>query len=286
MIPLRIVLGRVLNLAIGAAAVLQRNVAIASVEWVGNLMTRSVSQIGSFFIFLGETIKEMMRGPLRSRLIFQQMEFIGNESLVIILASGFFMGAVFSLQIGSIFRIFGAEGMMGAANGKALTRELSPLVTAFLLAGRGGAAITAEISTMKVNEQVDAMEAMGVSPVSYLVVPRFIAALCMMPLLVGVFNFTGEIGSLTIGVFLFDVDQGVFFAKLIDIVSMKDIWSGMEKAFVFGGIIALLSCRFGLTAKGGAKGVGLATTNSVVSMLLVILGVDFFITYMQIVLIK
>ena len=176
--------------------------------------------------------------------------------------------------------------MMGAANGKALTRELSPLITAFLLAGRGGAAITAEISTMKVNEQIDAMEAMGVSPISYLVAPRFIAALLMMPLLVGVFNFTGEIGSLTVGVFLFDVDQGVFFAKLIDMVTGKDIWCGMEKAVVFGAIISLLSCRFGLLAKGGAKGVGLATTNAVVSMLLVILGVDFLITYIQIVVIK
>jgi phospholipid/cholesterol/gamma-HCH transport system permease protein len=265
---------------------LQQNVAFAGIEWFGAQIIRSVNQLGSFFQFFGETLKEMSRGPFRRRLLFQQMEFIGNESLFIILASGFFMGAVFSLQIGSIFRIFGAEGMMGAANGKALTRELSPLITAFLLAGRGGAAITAEISTMKVNEQVDAMEAMGVSPVSYLVVPRFIAALLMMPLLVGVFNFTGQIGSLTVGVFLFDVDQAVFFAKLIDIVSTKDIWSGMQKAVVFGGIISLLACRFGLTAKGGAKGVGLATTSSVVVTLLVILAVDFVITYFQIVLMK
>jgi phospholipid/cholesterol/gamma-HCH transport system permease protein len=139
---------------------------------------------------------------------------------------------------------------------------------------------------MKVNEQVDAMESMGVNPISYLVVPRFIAALLMVPLLVGIFNFTGQIGSLAVGVWLFDVDQGAFFEKMINIVKAKDIISGMQKAVVFGGLIGLLSCRFGLNAKGGAKGVGVATTNSVVTTLLVILAVDFFITYIQIVLFK
>lgn len=210
------------------------------------------------------------------------MEFIGNQSLLIIMISGFFLGAVFSLQIGSIFTIFGAQGMLGAASGKALSRELSPLVTGFLIAGRGGAAITAEIGTMKVNEQVDAMEAMGVNPVSYLVVPRFVAGVLMVPMLVGIFNFTGQLGSFVVGIFQFDVDQGVFFRKLVDIVHMRDIWSGMQKAVVFGGVISLIACRYGLYASGGAKGVGVATTNSVVTTLLVILGIDFLITYLQI----
>ena len=172
---------------------------------------------------------------------------------------------------------------MGAANGKALARELSPMMTGFLIAGRGGAAITAEISTMKVNEQIDAMEAMAVDPISYLVVPRFIACTIILPILVGLFNFTGHMGSLIVGIFIFDVDLGVFFGKFEDMVTMSDVFSGFQKGAAFGVVIALLACQFGLNASGGAKGVGKATTNSVVTMLVVLLGVDFAITFFQIV---
>ena len=252
------------------------------VSSVGSRLISAISAIGRFFQFSWYTVRLVFSRPFRSRLVFQQMEFLGNESLMIVMISGFFIGAVFSLEIGFVFKIFGAEGMMGAASGKALSRELSPLVTGFLLAGRGGAAITAELATMKVNEQIDAMEAMAVDPVSYLVVPRFIAAILMLPLLVGVFNFTGQIGSLIVGIYFFDVDQGVFFGKLISIVDVVDIFSGLQKAVVFGGVIALMACRYGLNASGGAKGVGAATTDSVVVTLLSLLAVDFFITYIQI----
>ncbi|MGE0174308.1 MAG: MlaE family ABC transporter permease [Oligoflexales bacterium] len=249
----------------------------------GDRIIKIVRDFGAFLMYGKETFVLVFKPPFRTRLVLHQMEFIGNESLFIIMISGFFLGAVFSLQIGSIFAIFGAQGMVGAASGKALSRELSPLVTGFLLAGRGGAAITAELATMKVTEQIDAMEAMAVDPIHYLVVPRVIATICMMPLLVGVFNFTGQIGSLVVSFFMFDVDQGVYFDKLIRIVEIGDIWRGMQKALVFGAIISLLSCRAGLTASGGAKGVGMATTNSVVMTLLVLLAVDFIITYFQIV---
>lgn len=253
-----------------------------TIAFIGDAFIKRIAALGAFIKFLTYTCRTATRKPYRTRLTFQQMEFIGNESLNIIMISGFFIGAVFSLQIGYVFKIFGAQGMLGAVSGKALTRELSPLVTGFLIAGRAGAAITAEISTMKVNEQIDAMEAMAVDPVSYLVVPRFIAAVFMVPLLVGVFNFTGQIGSLIVGIYLFDVDQGVFFEKLVSVVDIKDIWSGMQKAFMFGGLIALMACRSGLRAAGGAKGVGVATTNSVVFILLAILGLDFLITYFQV----
>lgn len=250
--------------------------------FIGRRILAVKDQFTKFGEFLRATGHQLFRGPFRSNLVFQQMEFIGNESLTIIMISGFFIGAVFSLQIGSIFAIFGAQGMMGAATGKSLARELSPLLVGFLLAGRGGAAITAEIATMKVNEQVDAMESMAVDPISYLVCPRLIAGVAMMPLLTGIFTFTGMIGSLAVGVVLFNVDQGVFFDKLIRIVGIKDIWSGMQKALAFGAIITLIACRYGLVASGGAKGVGKATTNSVVVTLLVLLGVDFLITYFQV----
>ena len=252
------------------------------ISFLGRQVIAAMSSLGRSTMFIRATFLQMVTPPFRLKLIFQQMEFIGNQSLFIVLVCGFFIGAALSLQIGTIFVIFGAEGMLGAANAKALSRELSPLITGFLLAGRAGASITAEIGTMKVNEQIDAMEAMAVDPINYLVVPRFIASVLMLPVLVSIFNLIGQIASLLIAIFVFQIDQGTFFAKIISIVTISDLWKGLEKALIFGGIIALLSCQFGLNASGGAKGVGQATTNSVVAILLVLLAIDFVITYMQI----
>ncbi len=250
---------------------------------VGHVVVSMVEILGNFMLYGKQVWDAARRPPFRKRLILQQMAFIGYESSFIILLCGFFIGAAVSLQIGTIFTIFGGQSMLGAVNAKALARELSPLMAGFLIAGRAGAAMTAEISTMKVNEQIDAMEAMAVDPISYLVVPRVIASLLMLPLLVALFNFTGQIASLIVALTIFDIDQGIFFDKLAKVVNWHDLWSGQQKAFVFGALIGLIACRVGLAASGGAKGVGRATTNSVVSMLLALLGVDFFMTYVQIV---
>ncbi len=143
--------------------------------------------------------------------------------------------------------------------------------------------MTAEIATMKVNEQVDAMEAMAVDPISYLVVPRFLASIIIIPMLCAVFIFIGVLGSYVAGVYLFGIDEGQFVEKITRIVSGRDIWRGLSKSFVFSGLMAAICCRYGLRASGGAKGVGIATTNSVVVTLLAILAVDVVITYFQIV---
>ena len=259
------------------------NLLVQSITGIGHVLMNLIEALGELLVFTGRAVRMIFTRPFRFRLILQQMQFIGYESTFIILLCGFFIGAAVSLQVGTIFVIFGAQSMLGAANAKALARELSPLMAGFLVAGRAGAAITAEISTMKVNEQIDAMEAMAVDPVSYLVVPRFLASLLMLPLLVALFNLTGQAASLIIALGIFNIDQGVFFDKMDKIVSWKDVWSGLQKAFIFGGIISILACRYGLTASGGAKGVGKATTNSVVMMLLSLLAVDFIITYLQIV---
>ncbi|MEZ4743021.1 MAG: ABC transporter permease [Bdellovibrionota bacterium] len=253
------------------------------IEYLGGSVVRTTESFGSFAIFLAESLKQVFKRPFRRQLFFQHLEFIGNQSLGIILLTGFFTGAVFGLQLGGIFRIFQAEGMMGGATGKALARELAPLMTGFLLSGRAGSAMTAEIATMKVNEQVDAMEAMAVDPISYLVVPRILAFTAMLPFLCSVFIFIGVLGAFFSGVFIFDVDQGIFVEKIVWLVQPRDIIAGLEKTFVFAIIIASISCRYGLEASGGAKGVGVATTMSVVVTLLSLLGTDFIITYFQIV---
>ena len=254
----------------------------SAIENIGKKVLKIWREVSLFARFLGEIVRQAIRGPMRRELIFQHLEFIGNQSLNIILMTSFFTGAVFGLQIGGIFQIFKAEGLMGAATGKALARELSPMMTAFLLTGRAGSAITAEIATMKVNEQVDAMEAMAVDPISYLVVPRVIAATIILPFLTGIFSFIGVVGAFITGVILFDIDEGVFIEKMTWFVGTKDIWSGLVKSVVFANVIVAMACHYGLRASGGAKGVGVATTDSVVMTLLALLSVDFLITYLQI----
>lgn len=251
------------------------------IQSVGRKTIGNIRSFGQFIMYLGEICKQIVKPPIRWDLIFQQLEFVGNQSVNIILLTGFFTGAVFGLQIGGIFQIFRAESIMGAATGKALTREMAPLMTAFLLAGRAGSAMTAEIATMKVNEQVDAMEAMAVDPIHYLVVPRVISAVLMIPLLCAIFIFVGLIGSFVTGIFLFDVDVGIFLDRIKWLIEADDIFKGLQKALIFSVIISTIACRFGLKASGGAKGVGQATTKSVVTTLLVVLLCDVVITYVQ-----
>ena len=145
------------------------------VEAFGNRLVTKIARVGGFLIFLKEIAHWTVKPPFRINLLIQQLEFIGNQSLNIIMISAVAVGAAFGLQIGGIFAVFGAESMLGAATAKALCQEMAPLVTLILVTGRAGSSMTAEISTMKVNEQVDAMEAMAVDPISYLVVPRVIS---------------------------------------------------------------------------------------------------------------
>ena len=260
---------------------LLQNYFVEGVSFLGRYVISKFKELGSFGLYIYEIFRQMFTPPIRWDIIFQQLEFVGNQSLSIIILTGFFTGAVFALQIGGIFQIFRAESIMGAATAKALTREMAPLMTAFLLTGRAGSSMTAEISTMSVNEQVDAMEAMAVDPINYLVVPRVIAAMCIIPLLCGIFIFIGIIGAYITGVAVFDVDVGVFVDRIKWMVEPRDIANGLEKSFFFAFIISTIACRYGLQAHGGAKGVGLATTRSVVSTLLVVLLCDVFITFVQ-----
>jgi phospholipid/cholesterol/gamma-HCH transport system permease protein len=253
------------------------------IEWIGRAVLKQLREFAAFFAFLREILRWATRKPHRIVLLFQQMEFIGNQSLNILLISGLSVGASFGLFTGSVFQTFRAENLLGGATAKALCMELAPMMTLILLTGRAGSAMTAEISTMKVNEQIDALEAMAVDPISYLVVPRFLASLLIIPMLCAVFIFIGIIGAYIVGVFLFQVDEGLFVEKITMIVTNRDVWRGISKSFAFSGLMASICCRYGLTASGGAKGVGIATTNSVVVTLLAILAVDVVITYFQIV---
>ncbi len=216
-------------------------------------------------------------------LIFRQLEFVGNKSSLIIFIASLFVGAVLGLQLGVIFKLFSAEGLMGAATGKSLAIELGPVMCGFIVTGRAGAAMAAEIATMRVNEQIDAMEAMGINPISYLVVPRVIASLLMMPLLSGIFLFVGVVGCYFVALTFYQVDTLTFMRQLKWIVEWQDVIKGLEKAAVFGFIFSSIACYKGFRAKGGAKGVGEATTIAVVNSLLSLLIADFIITLFQVI---
>jgi phospholipid/cholesterol/gamma-HCH transport system permease protein len=259
-----------------------RSLPLRLIEGFGTSVRRNIAGLGRYSNLVWAVCYWLFRPPFRSKLIFKQLEFVGNRSVSIIVLSSMFTGAVLGLQIGTIFGIFKAEGLMGAATAKAMALELAPVMCGFIVAGRAGAAMAAEIATMRVNEQIDAMEAMGVDPISYLIVPRVVASVLMLPILSALFLFLGTIGTYIIGVVMFRVDTQVFMQQLKWLVDTEDVAKGLIKATAFGFIIATMACYKGYHAKGGAKGVGEATTEAVVASLLTILISDFFISLFQI----
>ena len=206
------------------------------------------------------------------------MEFVGVGSLFIVLLTGVFTGAVFALQGAGAFRMFNAESLVGSTVGLSLARELSPVLTGLMVTGRAGSGIATEIGTMRVTEQIDALYTMAVNPVQYLVVPRFIAGLIMVPILSGLFTLVGMVGCYIVGVILLGIDEGIFLEKVRWFVEPSDLSSGLIKACVFGGILTMVGCYKGFYAEGGARGVGLATTQSVVASSVIILISDYFLT--------
>ena len=245
------------------------------------VIVQPVSLVGAIMNFLGNTLLRSIRPTMSIGLFLKQCEFVGNQSVGVMILSGMMIGAVFGLQFGEMFRVFGAEGMIGAAAGYALSKELAPVVGSFLVTARAGSSMAAEIATMRVNEQIDAMRVMAVNPYNYLVAPRIWASVFMMPLLTMIFIISGVFCSFLIGVAIYDVDLAVFFDKIQWIVKPRHLWEGGQKAMIFGLILSVIGCFKGFNASGGAKGVGRATTEAVVMSLVTILVVDFFISYLN-----
>jgi phospholipid/cholesterol/gamma-HCH transport system permease protein len=182
------------------------------------------------------------------------MEFIGVQSLPIILLTSFFTGAVFALQSYRAFALFGAESMVGGTVGVALTRELAPTLTGLLVAGRAGSAMAAEIGSMRVSEQIDALDAMAVDPINYLVKPRLVAAALVTPMLTAIYDFVGIVGSWAVCIHLLAMDEPSFMVRLQSWVDWDDIWGGLLKGWVFGVIIGTVACYKGFYTEGGARG--------------------------------
>jgi len=244
-------------------------------------LTKVVSGLGHYFMFCAATFRRMLFPPVNLRLLLHHMEFIGVKSIGVIILAAVMIGAVFGINFGTIMRLFGAESMIGAAASFALSKELAPVIGSFLVTGRSGSAMAAEMATMRVNEQIDAMQVMSVNPVGYLASPRVLASIIMMPLLSAFFIICGVLSCFIIGVLIFDVDQGIFIDKIKWISKPLHVIQGLQKAAIFGAIFSTIGCYKGFYASGGARGVGKATTEAVVLSLVTILLSDFFISYYQ-----
>jgi phospholipid/cholesterol/gamma-HCH transport system permease protein len=239
---------------------------------------RFFAEIGATAKLLGSVLFWGFRPPYRFNLFFASMEFVGVQSLFIVGITGLFIGMVFGIQLVDGFRQFGAENQTGAVVGMALTRELSPVFTALMVSSRAGSAMTTELGSMRVSDQVDALTTMAVNPVQFLVVPRVLAGFLMVPVLTMIFNLVGIFGAWLVCVQLLGLDHGIFVDKVRWLVDTPDLRQGIIKAFAFGLTISLIACRHGFYAKGGAAGVGQATNVAVVQSAVSILALDYVIT--------
>ena len=239
---------------------------------------RILRDVGMWCLFAAESLQWTFRPPFRGSQFIKHMEFIGVKSIGIIALTGFFSGAVFALQSGKVFMLFNMEVMVGATVAMSLTRELAPVFAALMVTARACSAMAAELGSMKVTEQIDAMRTMAVEPVQYLVVPRMWATTLMLPLLTMLFNLVGMLGAYAVGVYLLQIHQGPFMDRVYYYVDAEDVWGGVAKAAVFGFAISLISCSQGFWCKGGATGVGRATTRAVVISAVTILVLDYFLT--------
>ena len=214
----------------------------------------------------------------RPRLIIAQIFNAGGRSLIIIMLSGLFTGMVLGLLGQDVLSRFGAETTLGELAALALLKELGPVLTALLFAGRAGTALTSEIGLMRATEQLTAMEVMAVDPMSYVAAPRFLGGVIAMPLLVAIFNVIGLFGAQLVGVQLLRVDAGTFWSQMQDAVSMRDVTEGIVKSLVFGVVLSLIAVNEGYHSEPTAEGVGLATTRTVVASSVLTLLLDYVLT--------
>lgn len=229
----------------------------------------------------GQVIVHLLGGKIHRRNTLDQMAIVGPESLTIALITASFIGAVFTIQVTREFINFGATTAIGGVLALALSRELAPVLTAVVIAGRVGSAFAAEIGTMRVTEQIDALYMLKTDPIDYLVIPRVIACCLMLPMLTILSIILGMIGGILIAINLYSIPQSVFLDSARNFLGVWDLLSAMIKATVFGMLIAVIGCSWGLTTTGGAKGVGQSTTTAVVTALLAIFITNFFLSWLM-----
>jgi phospholipid/cholesterol/gamma-HCH transport system permease protein len=247
---------------------------------IGRLLLNFLETVGKLAMFSGLALYHAVRPPFYLRLIGRQMIDIGYYSLPVVGLTAIFTGMVLALQSYSGFARFNAEGAVATVVVLSMARELGPVLAGLMVAGRIGASMAAEIGTMRVTEQIDALTTLSTNPYKYLVAPRLLAGLAMMPLLVLVADIIGVIGGILNGVKKHGINPASYLKQTFEFLEFKDVFSGVVKAAVFGFIITLMGCYHGYHSRGGAQGVGTATINAVVSALILILVFNYLITEM------
>jgi phospholipid/cholesterol/gamma-HCH transport system permease protein len=245
---------------------------------IGQISFAFLATIGRLAIFTGRAVLHCFVPPFYFRLLARQCVEIGYYSLPVVGLTAFFTGMVLALQSYTGFARFNAEGVIANVVVLSITRELAPVLTGLVVAGRIGAAMAAEIGTMSVTEQIDALVTLSTNPFKYLVAPRIIAGVLMLPLLVLVADIIGVLGGYLVSIHKLGFNPTVYLQRTWEFLEPLDVLSGLTKAAVFGFIISLMGCYHGYSSRGGAQGVGQATTNAVVSASVLILGANYIIT--------
>ncbi|MDR0585610.1 MAG: ABC transporter permease [Treponema sp.] len=241
---------------------------------------RKLDGLGRYFAFLGELLKSLPRRPFRFPRYILEMEHLGVNSVLIILLSGGAIGMIFALQMVVLLQPFQAEIGTGAAVAVALSREMAPVITTLMLIAKNGSAMAAELGTMKVTEQIDALESMSINVVQYLVLPKVAASILVFPVLTLLANVIGAFGSYFISVYLYAIDSASYLDYMFNFLSPRDVFAGLIKAAVMGFLTTTICCFHGLNTDQGAKGVGNSATNAVVSASVSILIADYILATM------
>jgi len=242
----------------------KRNPFRGLVEGVGSGVLNVFETVGGLVSLAISVVAWTFRPPFRLQNVFAQFDFVGVGSIVLVTLTGTFSGMVFATQSWSAFELFGAESLVGPTVALTVTRELAPVFSALMVTMRACSAMCTELGTMRVTEQVDALETMAVNPVQYLLVPRVLAGLFMVPLLTMIFDTAGLSGGFFVAVPLKGLSVGTFVLRTQNLLAPADIWEGLAKGAVFGFTVTLIACYRGFNASGGAKGVGQATTRAMV----------------------
>jgi phospholipid/cholesterol/gamma-HCH transport system permease protein len=247
-------------------------------EKLGDKVFLLLSEMGSVLMFLGATLRWTFSSPFYVKNVLKQMETIGVNSVPVVMTTAISTGMVLALQSYTGFKRFGAESLIGAVVSLSMTRELGPVLTGLMVAGRAGASMAAELGTMKVTEQIDALTTLATNPMKYLVVPRFVASTIMMFFLTILGMMIGVTGGYFVGVKVLGTNPVTYYNQSINNTEVTDIWYGLIKALVFGAVVGLIGCYKGFHTEGGAEGVGKATTGAVVISCMLILILDYFLS--------
>lgn len=248
------------------------------IEDLGTNVLSVLNGLGNFTNYTMKTIFWTFKPPYRYKLLIDQIVFIGNKSVFIIFLTSSFTGAVFAFQIYVGMKVINADSFIGPIVTIALSKELAPVLSGLVVAGRCGAAMAAQIGTMKVTEQIDALEVMGINSYQYLAVPRILGAMISLPLLSACFLLIGYCGAWLIGVKVIQIDEMIFSSKISDFMNLGMVTEGLIKAAVFGYLIGIIGTFHGFEVQGGAEGVGKGTNMAVVWGMITVLVVDFFLT--------